>query len=52
MRFNYYPKVTDVAESKRGQFRCGPHTDYGGITLLIQDGAGGLEVSYAAEVRL
>ena len=29
---------------KAGQVRCGEHSDYGSITLLFQDGAGGLEV--------
>ncbi|XP_031574055.1 2-oxoglutarate-dependent dioxygenase gloC-like [Actinia tenebrosa] len=43
LRFNYYPKVSDI-ELKPGQIRCGEHTDYGVITLLIQDDAGGLEV--------
>jgi hypothetical protein len=42
LRFNYYPKIADV-ELKPGQIRCGEHTDYGGITLLMQDDAGGLE---------
>ena len=46
LRCNYYPMVTDVSKVKPGQIRCGEHTDYGGITLLIQDNAGGLEVSH------
>ena len=37
--------ITDPSEIKPGQIRCGEHTDYGGITLLIQDDVGGLEVS-------
>ena len=38
--------ITDPSQIKPGQIRCGEHTDYGGITLLIQDDAGGLEVGY------
>ena len=44
LRYNYYPMITDPGQIKPGQIRCGEHTDYGGITLLIQDDAGGLEV--------
>lgn len=44
LRFNYYPRITDIGQIKPGQIRCGEHTDYGGITLLFQDDAGGLEV--------
>lgn len=44
LRFNYYPRITDIVQIKPGQIRCGEHTDYGGITLLFQDDAGGLEV--------
>lgn len=44
LRFNYYPRITDIEHIKAGQIRCGEHTDYGGITLLFQDDAGGLEV--------
>ena len=43
LRYNYYPMV-DISQVKPGQIRCGEHTDYGGITLLIQDDVGGLEV--------
>ena len=44
LRFNFYPSVKDKSKVKPGQIRCGEHTDYGGITLLFQDDAGGLEV--------
>ena len=37
--------IPDISKIKPGQIRCGEHTDYGGITLLIQDDVGGLEVS-------
>ena len=36
--------ITDPSQIKPGQIRCGEHTDYGAITLLIQDDVGGLEV--------
>nr|XP_058970280.1 uncharacterized protein LOC131796687 [Pocillopora verrucosa] len=45
LRYNYYPMIADIRKVKPGQIRCGEHTDYGGITLLIQDDVGGLEVS-------
>ena len=44
LRYNYYPLIPDINKVKPGQIRCGEHADYGGITLLIQDDAGGLEV--------
>lgn len=45
LRYNYYPMIKDSSQIKPGQIRCGEHTDYGGITLLIQDDVGGLEVT-------
>ena len=47
IRFNYYPVIPDISKVKPGQIRCGEHNDYGGITLLIQDDVGGLEVGKA-----
>lgn len=40
----FYPPLTD-ADKKPGVVRCGAHSDYGTITLLIQDNVGGLEVN-------
>uniref|UniRef100_A0A914DI57 Fe2OG dioxygenase domain-containing protein n=1 Tax=Acrobeloides nanus TaxID=290746 RepID=A0A914DI57_9BILA len=42
IRFLYYPIVPD--DIRNGSERCGDHTDYGSITLLLQDEVGGLEV--------
>ncbi len=36
--------VSHAGGLKAGQMRCGEHTDWGAITLLIQDEFGGLEV--------
>ena len=44
LRYNFYPTIPDISQVKPGQIRCGEHTDYGRITLLIQDDVGGLEV--------
>jgi isopenicillin N synthase-like dioxygenase len=43
MRLNYYP--AQAAPPEPGQLRAGPHTDYGGFTILSGDDApGGLQV--------
>ncbi len=39
---NYYPPVDD--EPLDGQYRKGPHSDWGTLTVLFQDDTGGLEV--------
>ena len=36
----------------KGQMRCGEHTDWGSITLLIQDEYGGLEAGNLRNPRL
>jgi isopenicillin N synthase-like dioxygenase len=42
MRLLRYPAIEDSL--KDGQARCGEHTDWGTVTLLFQEGVGGLEV--------
>lgn len=41
MRLLHYPPNAAYAVSEHG---CGPHTDYGALTILAQDSVGGLEV--------
>ena len=47
----YYPTLTDK-DAQPGVVRCGAHSDYGSITLLLQDDMGGLEVLYMLKVAL
>ncbi|KAK3102823.1 hypothetical protein FSP39_014200 [Pinctada imbricata] len=42
LRSLYYPPLSSGVKS--GQMRCGEHSDFGTITLLFQDDAGGLQV--------
>jgi isopenicillin N synthase-like dioxygenase len=45
MNINHYPPLTAVGEPEPGQFRIGPHTDFGTVTILDREpGAGGLQV--------
>lgn len=45
---NRYPPLTEVGEPAPGQFRIGPHTDFGTVTVLDREpGAGGLQVDVA-----
>lgn len=45
MNINHYPPLTVVGEPEPGQFRIGPHTDFGTVTVLDREpGAGGLQV--------
>ncbi|KAK1832337.1 hypothetical protein QBC39DRAFT_73655 [Podospora conica] len=45
MRLLHYPAVgREVFEENPGQVRAGEHSDYGSVTLLFQDGRGGLQV--------
>lgn len=42
---NRYPPLAEVGELAPGQWRIGPHTDFGTVTLLDREpGAGGLQV--------
>ena len=40
----YYPALTEEEDIEPGIVRCGAHSDYGTIILLLQDDMGGLEV--------
>ncbi|OAR05658.1 hypothetical protein LLEC1_04916 [Akanthomyces lecanii] len=45
LRLLHYPEVSaEVFQKNKLQVRAGAHTDYGSITLLFQDMAGGLQV--------
>jgi isopenicillin N synthase-like dioxygenase len=43
-RFNFYPESSVEALSSGKNERIWPHTDFGVLTLLFQDGVGGLEL--------
>jgi isopenicillin N synthase-like dioxygenase len=50
MNINHYPPVSVVGEPEPGQYRIGPHTDFGTVTVLDREpGAGGLQVYSDAE---
>ncbi|WP_129668686.1 isopenicillin N synthase family dioxygenase [Phytoactinopolyspora endophytica] len=43
LRFIHYP-AQETTVPVDGQLGCGTHTDYGSVTLLAEDGVGGLQV--------
>ncbi|KKY27919.1 putative thymine dioxygenase [Phaeomoniella chlamydospora] len=43
LRLLHYPAVPKAVLTKDGAVRAGSHTDYGTVTLLFQDGSGGLQ---------
>ena len=45
-RLLYYPPIKSPGEIQKHQLRCGEHSDYGTLTLLFQDEAGGLQVAF------
>jgi len=45
MNINWYPPMTLAGAPEPGQFRIGPHTDFGTVTILDREpGRGGLQV--------
>jgi isopenicillin N synthase-like dioxygenase len=44
LRLLHYPAVAREILAQPGTVRAGSHTDYGTVTLLFQDGNGGLQV--------
>src|SRR5436309_1053480 len=45
MNINWYPPMAVTGEPEPGQFRIGPHTDFGTVTILDREpGRGGLQV--------
>ncbi|EXJ90183.1 hypothetical protein A1O1_03282 [Capronia coronata CBS 617.96] len=43
LRLLHYPAVPQSLLTQEGAVRAGAHTDYGTVTLLFQDGSGGLQ---------
>jgi len=43
LRLVHYPRQSDLPPTE-GQLGCGAHTDYGQLTVLADDGVGGLQV--------
>jgi isopenicillin N synthase-like dioxygenase len=50
LNLNWYPSLALVGEPAEGQYRIGPHTDFGTLTVLDREyGSGGLQVFTADE---
>ena len=51
LNVNWYPPMNVIGKPEEGQFRIGPHTDFGTLTVLDREyGSGGLQVFTADEV--
>jgi isopenicillin N synthase-like dioxygenase len=51
MNINHYPPMAQVGPPEPNQFRIGPHTDFGTVTVLDrQPGVGGLQI-HTADAR-
>ena len=49
-QLNWYPAMTVTGAPEPGQYRIGPHTDFGTLTLLDrQPGSGGLQIDIEGE---
>jgi isopenicillin N synthase-like dioxygenase len=49
-QINWYPSVRAIGQAAEGQYRIGPHTDFGTLTLLDrQPGDGGLQIDIDGE---
>ena len=49
-QLNWYPSVNQVGRPRTNQFRIGPHTDFGTLTILDrQPGDGGLQIDIDGE---
>ena len=49
-QYNWYPSMSFTGTPMEGQFRIGPHTDFGTLTLLDrQPGDGGLQIDIDGE---
>jgi isopenicillin N synthase-like dioxygenase len=45
LNVNWYPPISLVGEPLPGQYRIGPHTDFGTVTILDREpGSGGLQI--------
>ncbi len=50
LNVNRYPPLAETGAPQAGQFRIGPHTDFGTLTLLDREpGYGGLQVDLGAD---